>query len=118
MKMNQNDIQRYGKMLYDAMVNRQTIRPLTEQAADISIEDAYHISLAFLQHRLDAGEKVIGKKIGLTSHAVQSMLKVNQPDFGFLTDKMVFSQGQEMPISQTLIQPRAEGEVAFVLKKD
>ena len=116
--MNQNDIQRYGKMLYDAMVNRQTIRPLTEQAADISIEDAYHISLAFLQHRLDAGEKVIGKKIGLTSHAVQSMLKVNQPDFGFLTDKMVFSQGQEMPISQTLIQPRAEGEVAFVLKKD
>ena len=116
--MNQHDIQHYGKILYNAMVNRQTIRPLTEQAADISIDDAYHISLAFLQHRLDSGERVIGKKIGLTSNAVQSMLKVNQPDFGFLTDKMVFNQGQDMPISQMLIQPRAEGEVAFVLKKD
>ena len=116
--MTQDNIKRFGTMLYQAMTGRQAIRPLTEQAPDITIEDAYHISQAFLQHRLDAGEKVIGKKIGLTSHAVQSMLKVDQPDFGFLTDKMVFSQGQDMPISQMLMQPRAEGEIAFVLKKD
>jgi len=46
------------------------------------------------------------------------MLKVGQPDFGFLTDKMVYSQGQDMPISEQLIQARAEGELAFILKKD
>lgn len=111
-------IQRCGDMLYTAMTTRQSIQPLTEQYPDISIADAYQISLHFLQQRLDNGERIIGKKIGLTSHAVQSMLKVDQPDFGYLTDAMVFSQGQEMPISSTLMQPRAEGEIAFILKKD
>ncbi|MFD1243768.1 2-oxopent-4-enoate hydratase [Paralysiella testudinis] len=116
--MTQDDIQHYGNILYQAMQSRQPIRPLTEQAPDISIDDAYQISLRFLQHRLDAGERIIGKKIGLTSKAVQDMLKVNQPDFGYLTDKMVFNQGQEVPVSQLLMQPRAEGEIAFILKKD
>lgn len=116
--MTQDDIQSYGALLYQAMNRRQAIRPLTEQAPDISIEDAYRISQAFLQHRLDAGERVVGKKIGLTSKAVQTMLKVDQPDFGFLTDKMVFNQGQDIPVGELLMQPRAEGEVAFILKKD
>jgi len=69
-----------------------------------------------LECRLSAGEKIIGKKIGATSKAVQNMLGVFQPDFGYLTDKMVYSD--EMPISQLLIQPKAEGEIAFVLKRD
>ncbi|MCP2040830.1 2-oxopent-4-enoate/cis-2-oxohex-4-enoate hydratase [Neisseria sp. HSC-16F19] len=116
--MNQELIAACGLELYQAMQTRRALRPLTERYADISIDDAYHISLAFLQHRLDAGERVVGKKIGLTSKAVQNMLKVDQPDFGFLTDKMVFNQGQDVPVSEMLMQPRAEGEVAFILKKD
>lgn len=111
-------IKQCADMLYNAMSTRQAIAPLTEQFSDITIEDAYQISLQFLQQRLDKGERIIGKKIGLTSHAVQSMLNVNQPDFGYLTDKMAFSQGQEIPLSNTLLQPRAEGEIAFILKKD
>jgi 2-oxopent-4-enoate/cis-2-oxohex-4-enoate hydratase len=71
-----------------------------------------------LERRIEAGERVIGKKIGLTSKAVQNMLKVGQPDFGYLTDVMAFSQGEEMPISERLMQPKAEGEIAFILKKD
>jgi len=71
-----------------------------------------------LERRIEAGEKIIGKKIGLTSKAVQNMLGVGQPDFGYLTDKMAFSQGEEMPISDRLMQPKAEGEIAFILKKD
>ena len=62
--MNPEDIRRYGHMLYQAMQSRQSVRPLTEQAPDISIDDAYQISLQFLQHRLDAGERIVGKKIG------------------------------------------------------
>lgn len=111
-------IKKTGRLLFDSMNNRQTINQLTNQYDDITIEDAYQISLAFLQHRLDAGERVIGKKIGCTSAAVQNMLGVYQPDFGYLTDGMAYSQGQEMPISEKLIQPLAEGEIAFVLKKD
>ncbi len=116
--MTPENITKCADMLYNAMTTRQAIAPLTEQFADITIEDSYQISLQFLQHRLDKGERIIGKKIGLTSHAVQNMLNVGQPDFGYLTDKMAFSQGQTINISDTLMQPRAEGEIAFILKKD
>ncbi len=71
-----------------------------------------------LERRLAAGEKIIGKKIGVTSKAVQNMLNVHQPDFGYLTDAMVFNSGEAMPISKLLMQPKAEGEIAFILKKD
>lgn len=116
--MNQEQIIQCGDELYDALIQRNTLRPLTERFDNITIEDAYHISLRMLDRRLEAGETVIGKKIGVTSKAVQSMLNVHQPDFGYLTDKMAYSQGQEMPISEHLIQPKAEGEIAFILKKD
>lgn len=116
--MNQEQIQQCGDELYNALTNRTTLRPFTERFPDISINDAYHISLRMVERRVEAGEKIIGKKIGVTSKAVQNMLNVHQPDFGYLTDNMVFNQGEEMPISEQLIQPRAEGEIAFILKKD
>ena len=116
--MNKEQILQCGDELYEAMVQRHTLRPFTERFDDITIEDSYNISLRMIERRVAAGEKIIGKKIGVTSKAVQNMLNVHQPDFGFLTDSMAFSQGQEMPISEQLIQPKAEGEIAFILKKD
>lgn len=116
--MDSNLIKQLGDELHTALVNRTTVKPLTERYADITIEDAYAISKVITDNRVAAGERVIGKKIGLTSKAVQNMLGVMQPDFGFLTDGMAYSQGQEMPISEQLIQPKAEGEIAFILKKD
>lgn len=116
--MDKQQIQACGDELYEAMIKRTPVRPLTERFSDITIDDAYHISLRMLERRIEAGERVIGKKIGLTSKAVQNMLKVGQPDFGYLTDSMAFSQGEEMPISERLMQPKAEGEIAFILKRD
>lgn len=116
--MDQQQIIACGDELYNAMRERTTLAPLTERFADMTIEDAYHVSLQMLERRLAAGARVIGKKIGATSKAVQSMLNVHQPDFGYLTDDMAYSQGAEMPISNRLIQPKAEGEIAFILKKD
>src|SRR5690606_6286593 len=113
--MNQEQIITASEELYNALVNRTTVTPLRERYPDISIDAAYQVSLHLLAKRIAAGEKVIGKKIGVTSKAVQDMLNVYQPDFGFLTDKMIFSD--QVPISNTLIQPRAEGEIAFLLKK-
>ncbi|MBT8140549.1 MAG: fumarylacetoacetate hydrolase family protein [Gammaproteobacteria bacterium] len=96
-----------------------TLAPLTETHPGIEINDAYHISRAMLNCRLERdGEKVVGKKIGVTSAAVQEMLGVFQPDFGFLTDAMAYANGAAIPVTGNLIQPRAEGEIAFRLKAD
>ncbi|WP_116473615.1 2-oxopent-4-enoate hydratase [Zobellella maritima] len=116
--MNQEQIIQCGNELYQALRQRETLAPLTSRFADIGMDDAYNISMQLLNRRLADGERIIGKKIGLTSRAVQTMLKVDQPDFGYLTDAMVYSQGQDVPVSELLIQPRAEGEIAFILKKD
>lgn len=117
--MNQEQIQSFADELYSALRNQQMIDPLTDRAPDMTIEDAYQVSSALLQKRIDIdGEKVIGKKIGVTSAAVQNMLGVHQPDFGYLTDAMVAEEGEPLSITDKMIQPRAEGEIAFVLKKD
>ncbi len=116
--METQKIQAYGDELYAALRECRMVDPLTEREPDISIEDAYAISSHILSRRLADGERLIGKKIGVTSAAVQNMLGVNQPDFGYLTDRMVVEEGGVLNISKLMIQPRAEGEIAFVLKKD
>lgn len=105
--------------LNDAMRHRLPLEPLTHTHPGIDVDDAYQISLRWLRQREAAGERVIGKKIGVTSKAVQDMLDVHQPDFGFLTDRMQLADGAIASLSAlSLIQPRAEGEIAFMLRKD
>ena len=90
---------------------------MTSRAPDITIEDAYHIQQRMIFRRVEQGERIVGKKIGVTSAAVMSMLGVAQPDFGYMLDGMIYSDGAAIDAA-TLIQPKAEGEIAFVLKKD
>ena len=111
-----NTAEKYGSALYAALRERRSIRPLIEQDRALSLDDAYAISLDFLSRRLKDGEKVVGKKIGVTSKAVQDMLGVHQPDFGFLTDWM-FVEGDIDVDGKAMIAPRAEAEIAFILKK-
>jgi 2-oxopent-4-enoate/cis-2-oxohex-4-enoate hydratase len=112
-------IRQLGDELYDALRQRRTLAPLTDRHPDIDVDDAYHISLHMLSRREADGEKVVGKKIGVTSKPVQDMLNVHQPDFGFLTDTMHYPDGATISIAKAgLIQPRAEGEIAFMLKAD
>lgn len=115
--MNENDIQRYGDELYAALVERKPVEPISAREPSITIDDAYRIQLRMIRRRLDAGERVVGKKIGVTSKVVMEMLKVDQPDFGHLLSGMVVSEGEAIRC-ETLIAPRAESEVAFVLKRD
>ncbi|MBV2264063.1 MAG: 2-oxopent-4-enoate hydratase, partial [Thauera sp.] len=103
--------------LYDALVARTPIAPLSAAHPDMTIEDAYHVQQRMIARRLEKGDRVIGKKIGVTSKAVMNMLGVHQPDFGYLLDSMVFNEGESVDMD-TLIQPKAEGEIAFLLKKD
>jgi 2-oxopent-4-enoate/cis-2-oxohex-4-enoate hydratase len=113
-----SQLARYSDELYHALTTRTTVAPLSERDPALTIDDAYQISLGLLARREAAGERVVGKKIGLTSRAVQDMLKVGQPDFGFLTDRMRVAPGTPVPIGRELIAPRAEGEIAFILKED
>lgn len=112
-------IETLGDELFDALRSQRTLAPLTDRHAGITVDDAYRISLRFLARREAAGERVIGKKIGVTSKPVQDMLGVFQPDFGFLTDAMQFADGATVSLKAAgLMQPRAEGEIAFMLKSD
>lgn len=111
--------QQLAQELFDAQQKRQAIAPLIKRHPQLNIDDAYQISLKTLALQTKAGEKVIGKKIGVTSEAVQKMLNVHQPDFGFLTTSMHHANGSNISLKKShLIQPRAEGEIAFCLKHD
>lgn len=109
---------RYGDELYTALRERRTVEPLTNRESSLTIDDAYHISQRLLARRLGDGEQLIGKKIGVTSKVVQVALGVHQPDFGYLTNVMLYEDGSDLPVSTKLIAPRAEGEIAFVLERD
>lgn len=111
-------IRSHAQRLLNALRTAQAIAPLTEQGQGISLEDAYGISAQLMALREAEGERIVGKKIGVTSAAVMNMLGVHQPDFGYLTDRMEVQTGGCIPIAGNLIQPRAEAEVAFVLKND
>ena len=107
--------ERYGEELFAALRERRTVPPLIARSEGLTIDDAYSISLDFLARRTAEGERVVGKKIGVTSKAVQDMLGVHQPDFGFLTDWMHVSGDIDVG-AKKLIQPRAEAEIAFILR--
>ena len=117
--MNLHLIETLGDELFNALQDRRTLPPLTERHPDIQLEDAYRISLRFLERRQQLGEQVVGKKIGVTSEVVQQMLNVHQPDFGFLTDQMQVPDASDVSLHEyRLVQPRAEGEIAFILGED
>ena len=114
--VSRNEIAQLADSLYDARVNSRQCEPLTARAG-LSLRDAYSVSEINLKRRMEQEKvKLIGKKIGLTSRAVQKQLGVNEPDFGYLTSDMNVPMGEGVNIS-ALMQPRVEGETAFVLKR-
>ena len=106
-----------GDELYAALGWCQAVEPLSSRYPDITLDDAYRIQQQLTARRLANGERIVGKKIGVTSQAVMDMLGVGKPDFGMLTDAMRFTNGSTIDV-RTLIQPKAEGEIAFLLKQD
>ena len=106
-----------ARLLDEAERNRRQARQTTSVHPDMTIEDAYRVQGAWLGLRLERGERLIGHKIGLTSHAMQQAMNITAPDSGFLTDAMVFSPGEGPPAGD-FCDPRIELELAFVLGCD
>jgi 2-oxopent-4-enoate hydratase len=110
-------IDRFADELYQAVADRRPVEPLTARAPDLTLEDAYAIQTKVIDRRVQAGARVIGRKIGLTSKPMQQMLGVAEPDFGVLLDDMFVEDGDEIPLG-SLLQPRVEAELAFVMAAD
>ena len=91
--------------------------PIRGELPDGDLDAAYAIQEANTLHWLSNDRRLVGRKIGITSKAVQVQLGVDQPDFGMLFADMAIPDGEEIPASAVL-QPRIEGEVAFVLAHD
>lgn len=107
----------FAKELLEAEKSRIGIEPLTARDSNLTIEDAYQIQLEMVEIKRAAGKKVIGKKVGLTSAAMQKMLNVNEPDYGHLFDDMVIQNNATVNAS-SMISPKVEAEIGFVLEED
>lgn len=96
-------------------------KPLEKKVTEIhpgfSLAEAYEIQTLVKDEKIRSGRKVIGKKIGFTSQAMRRQFSINQPDYGNLFDDQIFHQGTPIQ-TLNLIDPRIEGEIAFVLKDD
>ena len=100
--------------LRDAEVERTPIPPLRETWPDIDVVDSYEIQLLNIRQRLQAGARVNGHKVGLSSRAMQEMMGVDEPDYGHLLSDMEVSSDQPVEASR-YCYPRVEVEVAFIL---
>lgn len=103
-----------ARQLHAAAESRTPIPQLSLQYPDMTIEKAYAIQRAWTELKLAEGRRPIGRKIGLTSRAMQQSLGITEPDYGILLDDMAFDDGGDVPLTR-FIAPRVEVEVAFVL---
>lgn len=96
--------------------NREPIRQLSLQYPDMTIEDAYAVQRAWTELKLATGRTLRGRKIGLTSRAMQQSVSITEPDYGAIFDDMFFDDGGTVP-SGRFIRPRVEVELAFILDR-
>lgn len=106
-----------ARLLGDAASSRTPCDPVKELLAPHGIDAAYAVQSLLTDAAEASGRRVVGRKIGLTSVAVQTQLGVDQPDFGMLFDDMEYLSGADLPMSR-LMQPKVEAEVAFVVGRD
>jgi len=97
--------------------SRIPVAPLTARRPGLSLEDAYRIQAAAVAHRVAAGARMVGHKVGVTSQAMQQQMGVDEPDSGVLLDDMVLPSGSELLMGD-FMNPRVEAEIAFRLRRD
>lgn len=110
-------IQHLFEILQQAEATKKSTLPLTEVYPDLTVDEAYQVQLRLIDKKVENGQRIVGKKIGLTSVAMQQLLGVDQPDYGHLLDSMEVSNKGVIQLD-SLFQPKIEGEIAFVLRKD
>ena len=105
-----------ARQLYQARKSRTQLRHFSRAYPQMSIEDDYAIQRAWVQLELADGRCIRGRKIGLTSRAMQQASQITEPDYAPLMDDMFFENGADVPYAR-FIAPRVEVELAFVLAR-
>jgi 2-oxo-hept-3-ene-1,7-dioate hydratase len=105
-----------ARQLYDARKSRKPLRHFSKQHPGMTIADGYAIQRAWVALEMADGRTVKGRKIGLTSRAMQQSSQIDEPDFAPLMDDMFFANASDIPTSR-FIAPRVEVELAFILGK-
>jgi 2-oxo-hept-3-ene-1,7-dioate hydratase len=90
------------------------IDPITVEHPDLTIDDAYVVQQAWVDMQIADGAALVGRKIGLTSRAMQQQMKIDEPDFGALLDYMIMPSGVQLRHAD-FVDPKLEVEVAFVI---
>ncbi|MCK9356464.1 MAG: 2-keto-4-pentenoate hydratase [Dehalococcoidia bacterium] len=117
MSLTGKQIEQVALELVEAARTHTPIVPLSERFGEVSYEDAYAIQLKTYDIKTKAGIVIVGKKIGFTSKAMQVQFNMTEPDYGMIDNTMVAREGQPIPMS-SLILPKIEPEIAFLLKDD
>jgi len=105
-----------ARRLYEARKSRTQLRHFSREYPQMSIEDGYAIQRAWVALELTDGHSIKGRKIGLTSRAMQQSSQINEPDYAPLMDDMFFENGSDIPFERFIV-PRIEVELAFVLER-
>jgi 2-keto-4-pentenoate hydratase len=111
-----SEARRIADVLIRSRSDRTPIPPFTRRSPFLRVDTAYEAQSLVIQHRLAAGETMIGAKLGLTSRVKRQALGIHEPVFGRLTSGMVVPHGAALQLDE-LIHPRAEPEIAFLIKK-
>ena len=93
---------------------RRQVRPLTFDYPDMDMADAHAVQDAWVEMKVARGARIRGRKIGLTSRAMQRSMNIGEPDYGTLLDDMFYDDGAEIEAA-AFLDPRVEVEIAFVL---
>ncbi len=108
-------IRMLARRLYDARKSRTQLRHFSAEHPGMTIEDGYAIQGEWVRMEIADGHCVKGRKIGLTSRAMQQASQITEPDYAPLMDDMFFATGSDIPFDR-FIAPRVEVELAFVLR--
>ena len=115
--MKESSVELAADRLVSAALSKSPCPPLVDLIGGSDIGIAYQVQQAVTGRRLADGARLVGRKIGLTSAAVQAQIGVDRPDFGVLFEDMLYTDGDLIP-HERLLQPKVEAEVAFVLGRD
>jgi 2-oxo-hept-3-ene-1,7-dioate hydratase len=112
--MRDEDVVAAAEMLYQAERTSVQVRPTSALYPQMTIDDAYRVQAAWVARKLADGRRIVGRKIGLTSRAMQQAMHIDEPDYGTLLDDMLFDNGAVIDAA-SFTDPRIEAELAFML---